>query len=153
MRATSATTMPAGTNLSREILDELAERLGNFHDSARALASCLQNRDVSRKTDQSMIEAAKCMFHKLLGEASDDLECVTPQHTKVSMQRPHSTNIDVLVSRHRVEHLVLVPRHWLRNLVLVPRHRVRNLYGRRQQVVRRCRCRFYRHRQIVQGFT
>ena len=26
-----------------------------------------------------MIEAAKCMFHKLLGEASDDLERVTPQ--------------------------------------------------------------------------
>ena len=36
-------------NLNREILDELAERLGNFHDSARALASCLQNRDVCRK--------------------------------------------------------------------------------------------------------
>ena len=26
-----------------------------------------------------MIEAAKCMFHKLLGEASDDLGCVTPR--------------------------------------------------------------------------
>ena len=51
----------------------------NFHESARAVESCLQNRDVSHKTDQSMIEAVKCMFHKLLGEASDDLECVTPQ--------------------------------------------------------------------------
>ena len=30
---------------------------------------------------------------------------------------------------------------------------MRNLYGRRQQMVRRCRCRFRRHRQIVQGFT
>ena len=55
------------------------ERLGNFHESARALASCLQNHDVSRKTDQSMIEAAECMFHKLLREASDDLERVTPR--------------------------------------------------------------------------
>ena len=77
-RATSATTTPAGTT-SRGILDGLAERLGNFHDSARALASCLQNRDVSGNTDQSMIEAAKCMFHKLLGKASDDLERATPR--------------------------------------------------------------------------
>ena len=77
-RATSATTTLAGTNFNREILDEPAERLGNFHDSARALASCLQTRDVARKTDQSMVVAAKCMFHKLLGEASDDLERVTP---------------------------------------------------------------------------
>ena len=78
-RATSATTTLAGTNLNREILDELEERLGNFHDGARALASGLQTRDVTRKTDQSMIAAAKCMFHKLLGEASENLERVTPQ--------------------------------------------------------------------------
>ena len=39
----------------------------------------LQIHDVSRKTDQGMIEAAKCLFHKLLGEASDDLERVTPR--------------------------------------------------------------------------
>ena len=56
-RATSATAIPAETNPSRGILDELAERLGNFHESVRALASCLQEHDVSRKTDQSMIEA------------------------------------------------------------------------------------------------
>ena len=31
------------------------------------------------KTDQSMIEAARCMFHKLLGEVKDDLDRVTPQ--------------------------------------------------------------------------
>ena len=78
-RATSATTTPAGTSQNREIIHELAERLGNFHDSARALANCLQTRDVARETDQSMIEAAKCMFHKLLGETSDDLERVTLQ--------------------------------------------------------------------------
>ena len=60
-RATSATP-------GHGILNELAERLGNFHESARALASCLQKTVVPRKTDQSMIEAAKCMFHKLLGE-------------------------------------------------------------------------------------
>ena len=41
-RATSATAAPAETNPSRGILDELAERLGNFHESARALADCLQ---------------------------------------------------------------------------------------------------------------
>ena len=29
-----------------------------------------------------MIEAAKCMFHELLAEASDDLERVTPQSRK-----------------------------------------------------------------------
>ena len=52
-RATSATTMLAESNLNREILDELAERLGNFHESARALADCLQTHDVTRKTDQS----------------------------------------------------------------------------------------------------
>ena len=80
--ATSATTTPAESNPNREILDELAERLGNFHESARALADCLQTRDVTRKTDQSTIEAAKCMFHKLLGEATDDLERVTPQSRK-----------------------------------------------------------------------
>ena len=73
-RATSATTTPAGTNLNREILDELAERLWNFHERARALACCLQKHDVSRKADQSMIVAAKCMFHTLLGDASGDLE-------------------------------------------------------------------------------
>ena len=78
-RVTSATAILAETNPSRGILDELVERLGNFHESARALASCLQNHDVSRKTDQSMIEAAECMFHKLLREASDDLERVTPR--------------------------------------------------------------------------
>ena len=66
-QGTSATATPAESNLNRGILDELAERLGNFHDSARALASCLQNHNVSRETDQSMIEAAKCMFNKLLG--------------------------------------------------------------------------------------
>ena len=72
-RATSATTVPAESNPNRGILDELAERLGNFHESARALADCLQTRDVTRTTDQSMIEAVKRMFHKLLGEASGDL--------------------------------------------------------------------------------
>ena len=78
-RATSVTTTSASTNLNHEILHEFALRLDTFQYSARALVSCLQNRDVSRKTVQSMIEAAKCMFPKLLGEASDDLEHVTLQ--------------------------------------------------------------------------
>ena len=60
-RATSATATSAETSTSRGTLDELAERLWNFHDSARALASCLEKHDVSRETDQSMIEEAKCM--------------------------------------------------------------------------------------------
>ena len=60
-------------------MDVLADRLGSFNESASALASCLQKRDVPGKTDQSMIEAAKCMFHKLLGEVKDDLHRVTPQ--------------------------------------------------------------------------
>ena len=78
-RATRATAASAETNPSRGILDELADRPWNSHDSARALDSCLQSHDVFRKTDQSMIEAAKCMFDKLLGEASHDLERVTPR--------------------------------------------------------------------------
>ena len=78
-RATSATAIPAETSPSRGILDELAERLGNFHESVRAMASCLQNHNVTRKTNQSVIEASKCMFHNLLGEASDDLERATPR--------------------------------------------------------------------------
>ena len=65
-RAATATATPAETNPSHGILDEVAERLGHLHESARALASCLQKHDVSRKTDQRRIEAAKCMFHKLL---------------------------------------------------------------------------------------
>ena len=60
----------------------MTERLGNFHESTRALAYCLRTRNVTRKTDHSTIEAAKCMFHKLLAEASDDLERVTPQSRK-----------------------------------------------------------------------
>ena len=67
-------TSPGESNTNPGILDELAERLGNFHESACALAVCLQTRDIT-----CMIEAAKCMFHKLLGEASDDLDRVTLQ--------------------------------------------------------------------------
>ena len=46
-RAASATTISVETDPSH----------GNFHESA----SCLQKHDVSRKTDQSMIEAARCI--------------------------------------------------------------------------------------------
>ena len=89
-QATDATATSTQTSTSRGTLDELAERLGNFHKSARALASCLQEHDVSRKIGQSMIEAAKCMFHKLLGEASDDLERVTPLSLKNICSRPET---------------------------------------------------------------
>ena len=70
-RATSTTIVSGESNTNRGILNELAERLRHFHKSARALADCLQTRNVIRRTGQSMIEAAKCMFDKLLGEASD----------------------------------------------------------------------------------
>ena len=93
-RATSATITRARTNLNHEILDELAERLVNFHESARALARCLQTRVVTRKTYQGMIEAAKGMFHKLKWEASDDLERVTPQSRKC-------LHIDTTRNKHR----------------------------------------------------
>ena len=61
------------------ILNELAERLGNFRERARALVDCLQTCDGTRKTDQFVIEAAKCMFLKFLEEASDHLDRVTSQ--------------------------------------------------------------------------
>ena len=48
-QATSATDIPTEANPSRGILDELAERLGSLHESDRALASYLQDHDVSRK--------------------------------------------------------------------------------------------------------
>ena len=38
-----------------------------------------RNKTSPRRTDQSMIEAAKCMFHKLLGKVRDDLDRVTSQ--------------------------------------------------------------------------
>ena len=44
-RAASATAIPDERDPSRGILDELAERLGNFHESARALTCCLQKHE------------------------------------------------------------------------------------------------------------
>ena len=46
-RATCATTLPDESNTNHGILDELAERLGNFHESARALDDCLRTRNVT----------------------------------------------------------------------------------------------------------
>ena len=53
-RATGTTTMLHESNTNRGSLDALVERLGNFHERTRALLA---------KKDQSMIDAAKCMFH------------------------------------------------------------------------------------------
>ena len=64
LRATSVTTTPGESSTNPGILDELAERLGNFHEGARALADCLQTR-VTRRTDLSMIVASERMLHKL----------------------------------------------------------------------------------------
>ena len=93
---------------NEELSAKLAERLGSFDESANALADYLQTRDVTRKTDQCMVEAAKCMFFKLLGEASDDLDraILQPQED----HRAHATRIEavVLAPRHRAEVLVLL---------------------------------------------
>ena len=51
-QATSAAATPAKTSKSCGTLDELAERLGSFHESVRVLANCLQKRDASHQTDQ-----------------------------------------------------------------------------------------------------
>ena len=139
-RATSATSTLAGTNLNRDILDELAERLENFHDSARALASCLQTRDVTRKSDQSMIEAAECMFHKLLGEANDDLECVTPQ----SRERLH---VETTRNKHRCSRSETP----IEKPYSCSETTNGNLSGRRQQMVCRFWCRFHRHHRRCCG--
>ena len=37
---------------------------GTFMKSIRALADCVQTRNITRNTGQSMIETAKCMFHE-----------------------------------------------------------------------------------------
>ena len=94
-RAVSVTATSVETDPSHGILDEPAERLGNFHDSARTLAFCLQKHDVSRKTDQRMIEAARWMFHILLGEARNDLDRLTPRS-----QEGLSTEIKQSKQRH-----------------------------------------------------
>ena len=87
---------------------QVAESSTNWQSDSRTFTTASvhqpvvpQNHDVSRRTDQSVIEAAKCMCHKLLGEASDDLE----RHAKVSLPRPHGTNVDVFVPRRRVRSL------------------------------------------------
>ena len=95
------------SNTDPGILDELAERLGNFHESARALADCLHT--VSRQTDLSMIEAATHMYHKLLEKASNDLERVTPQpreslHAEATRDkhrcpRPETSRAEILTGR------------------------------------------------------
>ena len=47
------------------------------------------------------------MFHKLLGEESDDLERVTLQSRESLHIETTRTNVDVLVARQRVRNLVL----------------------------------------------
>ena len=91
-QATSAAATLAKTSTSCGTLDKLAERLGSFHDES-ALATCLQKRDVSRKTDQSMIEAAKCMFHKLLEEGKDDLDRVPQSQRSLYRDQAEHTTI------------------------------------------------------------
>ena len=55
----------------------------NFSNTLRLCScrmfDCPQTRDMTRKTDQSMVEAAKCMFLKMVEEANDDLGRAIPQ--------------------------------------------------------------------------
>ena len=82
LRSTSTTNASIESNTKQGTLSELADRLWNFHECANALTNCLQTRDTTRKTDQSMLEAAKCMFSKLLEETNDDLDrALQPQET------------------------------------------------------------------------
>ena len=83
LRSTSTTNALAEPNTKQGTLSELAERLGNFHGSANALTNCLQTRDNTGKTYQSMVEAANCMFFKLLEEENDDLDrALQPQEDR-----------------------------------------------------------------------
>ena len=117
-QATSAAATLAKTSTSRGTLDELEERLRNFHDSARALASCPQQpRLVSRKTDQKNIEAAKCMFPQIAGGGKGRLEPSVAAVTRRSLCRGIKQNDDVRV-----------PRYWKRILVFAPRNRAKNRY-------------------------
>ena len=93
--------MTVESDPGRGIFDELPERLGNVHESARELAGCLQKHDVSRKTDQSTIEADRCMFHKLLEEARDDLNRVTPRSQE-------SLCTEIKQSKQRCSHTVVL---------------------------------------------
>ena len=61
LRSTSTTNASTETNTKQGTLSELAERLGNFHESADALTNCLQTRDITVKTDQGVVQGAKCM--------------------------------------------------------------------------------------------
>ena len=74
LRSTSTTNASTESNTKQGTLSELAERPWNFHESANALTNCLQTRDTTRKTDQSMFEAANSMFPKLLKKTNDDLD-------------------------------------------------------------------------------
>ena len=98
-QATSAAATPAKTSTSCETLDGLAERLGSFHESARALANCLQKRDVLRKTDQSMIEAAKCMFHKIAGRGKGRLGSSDATVTRRSLYRDQTQQTTMFAYR------------------------------------------------------
>ena len=98
-QATSAAATPAKTSTSCETLDGLAERLGSFHESARALANCLQKHDVLRKTDQGMIEAAKCMFHKIAGRGEGRLGSSDATVTSRSLYRDQTQQTTMFAYR------------------------------------------------------
>ena len=92
-------TKPAESDTKQSTLNELAEQLRNFHESADALADRLHTGDTTGQTDPNLIEAAKHLYHELLRKASDDLERVPPQPC------------DALVTGHRRRNRALGTRH------------------------------------------
>ena len=85
LRSTSIITKPAKLNTKQDIFSELAERLRNFHGSADALADRLHAGDSTSPTDPNVVEAAKHLYHKLLRNATVDLECMPPQPCESSL--------------------------------------------------------------------
>ena len=117
LRSTSTTNASAESNTKPEALRKLAERLGNFHESANARTNCLQTRDTTHKTDQSILEAAKCTFSKLQEETNDDLDrALQPQEDHSAQATGNGSRCSR--ARHRARVLVLLRRQRLKYLIL-----------------------------------
>ena len=103
-QATSVAATLAKTRTSCKTPDELAERFGSFHESA-----CTGHlpADVLRKTDQSMIEAAKCMFHKLLEEVKDEKSLYRDQTEQTTMFAYRDIESESLSSRNRAKNMYI----------------------------------------------
>ena len=83
---------------------------GTFFESANALTNCLQTRDTARKTDQSMLEAAKSMSRR----KRTMTWTANHNHKKTMVLKKLGTGAAVLVPRHRARVLVLQRRQRLK---------------------------------------